>query len=218
MLFRSEFGDTIDPHFWSEAELLVYLNEAHRQFVRGIGGIPDIITVAYTADEAFSGVPPTLLKVVRAYHPDDGEPITARNIEELDTTSELYRSDNRRYRPLELLLGLKQDQVRWLPIPSESGSVELAVNRKTTLEVTESTIETAVFEIEEQYHRALVYGVASQALLKHDVEVFDKEKAEDLAARFYSEIAAAKADRSMREHNPRGVQYAGPDIGGSSGW
>lgn len=215
-LFRSEFGDTVAPHLWSEDELIVHLNEAHNQFVRGLGGIPDVITVPYTADTPFSAVTPLLHTVRRVYLPD-GKPVTTRNIEELDTTSQLYRPDNRREEPLEVVLGLKKNEVRWMPVPSQDGSVEMAIYRRTNVVVTTDNIDTAEFEIDEQYHRALVYGIASQALLKHDAETFDEQKASELQERFFIEIAAAKADREKRDHTPRAVMYGGPSIGGMCG-
>jgi hypothetical protein len=214
-LFRAEFGDTVAPHLWSEGEAAVYLTEAHRQFVLGLGGIPDIVPVDYLPDEPFSNITPLLHTVRKAYHPD-GEPLTTRNIEELDTTSRLYRPDNRRYRPLELVLGLKRNQVRWMPVPSEAGAIELAIYRASSLVVTSDTIETAEFEIEDQYHRSLVYGMAAQALLKHDAETFDEQKAQELQARFFGVITEAKAARDKRDYTPRSIVYGGPEIGGNS--
>lgn len=216
--FRAEFGDSVAPYFWSDEELLVYLNEAHRVFVRGMGGLRDVITVPFVANERFAELPSTLIKIKKAYLEADNRPVEILNIEELETTGGAYKPTYVDDTPKQGITGLKEGNIRWMPIPTTSGNVEMAVLRQTTLVITESNLNTGVFDVPEEYHRKLVYGIAGQALLKHDAETFEERSAADLQELFFAEIAAARDDRERQLHNPRTVQYGGIDVGGAYDW
>lgn len=209
-LFRSEMRDEIKPYLWTEDDACTYLTEAHSLFVRGIGGIPDMIDLPYSDTGREVDLPPTLLTFRRVQHPSDGCEIDIRNVEEDDLKTPNYRTMLSSGRPVALLVGAIRNKGIWRPTPITTGVAEAAIYRATDVVVTCSNMnDPNLFEIEPRFHRDLVYGMAMQALMKNDSETFDKRRADEQAAMFASRVDAAKAERDRANHRFRTVVYGG---------
>lgn len=206
-LFRSEMGDRVEPFLWSNDDVLAYLNYAYFAFVRGMGGVADVIEIPYAANEAFSEVPVDVLTYRYVYHPDSLRKVELRNIEEEDHALILRCTTLDAGRPATGLLGTINGQIRWTPPPLVSGILEASVYRMPSTEIPEGLSGT--FELEDRYHRELVSGMAAQALLKQDAETFNQRRADIQQALFDKHILDAKSERARALHNPRLIAYGG---------
>lgn len=210
-LFRSEMGDSVEPYLWADEDLFAYLTEAHSQFVRGWGGVADSIEIDVVAGEQTSDLPVEVLLFRRVYYADTRREVELRNIEEETLLAPNYRTG---YigggLPGAMIIGMVDGSVAWSPVPMESSTIAAVVYRATDVVVEEGNLEQEdLFELPARFHRALVYGMCAQALLKQDAETFDQRRSDQQTLLFAGAIQSAKDERERAQHKPRTIAYGG---------
>jgi hypothetical protein len=234
--FRSQQADVAEPYLWTSDEVYNYMDEAHKMFVRLIGGIPDSSTVAVTevnfvANDAFAPLDPRVLEVTDASRESDGVQIDVFNIEDFKHgNASFVRRDEDYYfydgivgrgptikwrtrtgTPVKgVILGMQRNQIRAYPIPTEDQTVLLDVHRLPLFTLTRQNHPDFVFEIDEIHHRYLAWWMQYLAFQKHDADTYSKTYSELYEGKFMGycqKIATAEQER--RKRKPRTVQYGG---------
>lgn len=208
--FRNEVRDTEEDYLWSDAEVYQYMNWAQVEFCRRIGGIADSVSpqfrIELTDGMPYYTLPETILKVRAAIMESDGRELLLMNEENV------YAAGRTLAEPAgkidTLIIGLEQDYIRTLTLPSEADvgdHIRLIVYRLPLTEI--SSAGEGALEIQSHHHPHLLLGMCAFAHRKQDAETFNKSRADDYAQQFEVYCSRSRAERERREHRPRVVTY-----------
>lgn len=212
--FRKDVDDTVEEYFWSDTEVLGYLNGAQDMLCRLVGGLRDASSEAAEVEvepgEPFAVLHPTVLKIRGATLQSTGRPVDIVSYEDLSQdpcSTELTLSGPVR----KAVIGMEEERLRLIRIPTAADTIRLVVERLPlqTLAVGELSKIPDRFEVREEHHLALLLWMKHLAYAKQDAETFDKAKSEDMKQQFADYCATAKAEKDVRNYKPRRVVYGG---------
>lgn len=205
--FKAQIADVVDPELWSSDETYAYMDEAHKMFVRLIGGIPeteneDLCQVTFTAEEAFADLSPLVLEIRDASRVADGVQIDVFDIQDFKSGfAHLVRRDDDYYlydgvigrgpsikwrtrtsaQIKALITGIQRNRIRSYPILAEGAEdlvVQLDIYRLPTTTITKANSGDAnQFQIDDIHHRYLTYWMQFLAFSKHDADAYNKAHA-----------------------------------------
>ena len=217
--FRGDVFDLQAPYLWSDDEVRRYGADAHRMFVRLIGGIADITSsvceVPVTAGETCVPIDPRVLKIERAYLLSSKHPVRIVNHTDLLATEEdrdyglLSRSldDPQPGTPRHLIIGAQENTGLLAVIPQVDDTIKLFVRRLPLSVITDE--EQEIVEVAEEHHIHLVAWMKSLAYRKKDVETYSPEESRKYENEFRAYCAQVKAEQERKKHKTRAVQYGG---------
>ena len=204
--FRSRVDDKAEPYGWSDEDLVVYRNEAVREYRRRIplfdDSTPEICEIAVTASEARCSVDARVIEVRRAKLGLATDPLLPYERSELD----YYRSgwQTETGTPEGYLETGDGDSImiRLVPIPVVADTLYLEVGR-LPLEELELDAEP---EVPLHDHFVLLDWMAHLAYQKQDVDTRDDKKSATWGAMFTSKVGPRPTSRGdgMRREMARG--------------
>lgn len=207
--FRGELVDNNEPQFWSDEEIVAYLNEAVQEACERAFLIEDRATPAVCAITVQPGVDTyslhaSVFQIKRLTF--QGRPLEETSVEALDEGSPGWETRQGQPRGFifEQTSGVQAARVRLVPTPNQAGTIALTVYRGT-LKPLNSGQDTAKPEIHERYHARLKDWIYCCAYLKQDVETLDKSRAAEFEAQFtqsFGERPDANVQRKQRDRSP----------------
>jgi len=207
-LFRLEMSDASEPFLWSDVEVYGFADDAQKMFCRLTDGIADatslLTSLVYQVDDEWVDLSPLILKIRDSVDAATGAPITVVNQEDMPGLG--LRFDGRTGPARVLIVGMEENKARIYPRASLAGVMQLSVFRLPLVPIVS---DADAFEIGEQHHRHLLLWAKHLALLKQDAETFDKNKAQEMEARFRAYCALAKQEQGNKRHKVRVVSYGG---------
>jgi len=214
--FRQESDDLFEPYLWSDAEFLVYLNDAQDKFVRNTGGLADrrspLTKISFNAGDKFKKYDERILHIKGATT-NNNRVLSIQNLDNFQSTNDDYgRSFNTGVDDAVtgevrvLITDISASEIQLYPIPDAAGYVQLFVYRRplNNIDSLDSVLEIPSFQ-----HLCLLYWVQYKAFMKNDVETFDQAKAAEYRAAFTDAVAEAKKEKSSREDRKRLMRYGG---------
>lgn len=214
--FRVQVSDTARPYLWSDDEVYVYMDLAHKMFVRKTGGIFDVsseaCTVQITAGEKYSDLHPSILHIRKAVK-DDFSEISVANVSDEQFMATYDYGVMKRLSNLEevgrveyMIIGEERNKCRWVRVPDADGEVSLTIARLPLSDVTESSDS---FEIASEHHHYLVDYMKRLAYQKHDADAFNPKLSAEAEARFFAYCDYVWREWERYRHKPRSVAYGG---------
>lgn len=229
--FRRQVADEALPYLWSEDEVFAYIVDAQDQLVRRLGGIADVTIPAadvatpadriadlvVTADEPYTAHSPYILRIRSA------RLLTAARDVQMIQESDLPRTVFRDYgwsAGVQLddadigvvdygLLGVRDNYVRWLKVPSDDDTCRMHVYRLPLPRLTGMDDADPQLEIAEQHHRHLILWMKHLAYSKHDAEARNDKLAAESAAAFEQYADRARREQERVRYRPRNIAYGG---------
>lgn len=225
--FRTQIDDEAPPYLVSDDEALAFAIDAQDMFVRLTGGFADMTLPAaddptnlrlhdlsVTIGSPYTALSPYILRVRSA------RLLTAKIDVKVISEGDLKNvpfSDYGWTRGLTLddtdtgdvrymVLGVREDQVRWVRVPIDTDTCRLHVYR---LPYPRIATQKSPLEIREEHHLHLVKWMKHLAYSKQDAEIYDKALAAKNEEDFRSYCAQAKQEADRRRYKPRTVQYGG---------
>lgn len=207
-LFRTEVADIEQPYLWTHDEVLTYLNDAYRMFVRFIGGVPDSSSpatkVAFVAGNSVVTLDPSILRVTRAFRVGDGVELAVIDHTDVPLVREggqlrLLRVGSSAGAPNYLVMGADPGKADLYPTPTTSGTLLLQVRRLPVAELLQPT--DSPVDIGEEHHIHLLKWMKAAAYRKHDVETHDPVMAAEHEAAFlqYCDQSVFEYERLRRK-------------------
>jgi len=220
--FRSDMVDTALPYLWSEKDVVRYMNDAYRMFVRLTGGIADFTSalsrVAITAGDATSPMDSRILRVMEAYRLSDEAKIEVINQSDMTFSQS---TDYGRTRPLFLdstpgpvrymIIGAQRNVAKWVQVPTADDEVQLFIYRlpATALDPESPDMDFAFDEVGEEHHTHLCLWMQHLAYRKADADTFDKGRSDEYGKLFEAYCKMATAEWERYKHKTRVVTYGG---------
>lgn len=219
--FRSQVRDTVAPLLWSDEEVLTYMNEAQKMFVRLTNGIYDVTsaacTVAITAGQKYSTLNPAVLEIRKAYYvnPNTGfkrelKVISLADIDSLSSSDYgVYNNSSIQDTPGTvdyMLTGEERGKVRWINVPTEDATVQLAIARLplTSLSSTQLTLE-----VPEEHHVSLIEWMKHLAYNKQDGDAYNPKTSTESEMRFRAYCDFVWKEWERYRHTHRTIAYGG---------
>ncbi len=203
--FRAAVHDDAVPPFWSEEEIVSYLNEAVQEACERAHLIEDrsIVLTMVPGQDTYS-LHASVFEIKRLAF--QGRPLDETSVEELDIDSPGWesRSGVPRCFIFEQASGLQPSKVRLVPTPRAAGTASATVFRGA-LKLLSADSDQAKPEIPERFHERLMDWVMHRAYLKQDAEVFDPNKAAvslGLFVQSFGERPDANVQRKQRDKRP----------------
>lgn len=202
--FRLVRGDTVLPYLWSDEEITSHLNDAVNEACERALLIEDkttsaVCTLSLEVGTASYALHDSVVKVKRVVL--GGKPLTETSVEKMDASDPFWES--REGDPSEYLLE-GSTGIRFDTIPTTAADASLTVYRTPLVPLSTADM-TAEPEIKSLYHKRLLPWVYRCALLKHDAETYDKERAdvqEAIFTRSFGERPDANVQRKRRDKRP----------------
>lgn len=211
--FRDAVADHVVPPFWSDAEIVRYLNEAVQEACERAKLIEDrstaaVCSIPLQAGESTYPLHPSVFEIKRLTY--RGRPLDETSVEELDEDSPGWknRSGQPRCFIFEQASGIRPAQVRLVPTPTAADTIALTVFRGA-LKPLSADITTSKPEIHERFHLRLMDWMLHRAYLKQDADAFDRNKAAESLGLFvqaFGERPDANVQRKQRDRRPPVVQ------------
>ena len=207
--FRKDTDDTVIPFFWSDAEIVDYLNEAVDEACERAKLIEDRTTVIVcsitTALNTNSYVlHPSINEIKRATF--KGRLLTETSEEALDDTDSGW--ETRKGAPGHYIYS-PGVSLRLTPTPTEAGPIALTVYRNPLDPLTLNN-DFDEPEIHQRHHLNLLDWLYRCAYLKHDSEVYNPVKSAEYEARFealFGKRVSADVRRQQRDMRPPMVKF-----------
>lgn len=217
--FREDVGDVRKPYLWSDSVVWRYANDAHRMFIRLIGGIQDFTSAATSVpimvNDPIGTLDPSILRILSATLRSTGLDITLINHTDLGKTVD---TDYGVLRTVKLtntvgdvhsgVIGMEQNKIRWINVPAADDYADLIIRRLPRAWLVNDSDE---FEgVHEDHHSALLNWMEHKAFLKPDADTFDKGRS-DVCKGLFEEYCRniARADIELSKHKTRTVAYGG---------
>lgn len=220
--FRNEMLDTAKPHFWSDEEILGYMDDAYKRFVRLMGGIADFTSdltrVDIDAGDPVGILDKRILRITEAFRVSDGGKISIINHTDLTFTRD---NDYGLIRPLHLdtmpgpvrymVIGTERGKCKWVQIPETNDAAQLYVYRlpATKIEMDGTNLDYEFDEIGDEHVPSLCLWMRHRGYMKQDADTFDPKRAESFRAAFAEYCTLAKREWDRYKHKNREVQYGG---------
>lgn len=217
--FRFDVVDTAKPYLWSDDEAYRYMADAHRMFVRLIGGLADITTDAVCLLDCPIGqaeveLHPSILRILQARRVSDNAPVQIINQTD---APRLLTSDYGRQ--IDLFMSTTQGPVRYMMIGQKRNYARLyqvpVSNEQLRLSVMRLPLDVAdgpgkeLTDVAEEHHYHLLAWMRRCAYLKQDAETFDKSKSSEAEQEFRAYCAQVRAEWDRYKHKTRCTQYGG---------
>lgn len=228
--FRRQVSDEAQPPLWSDDEVLLYIIDAQDLLVRKLGGIADVTVAAadigspqdrlqdldVVTDEPYTVLDPYILRIRSARLLTAARDVVI--VQEADLAQILYNDygwrsglqldDSDSGQVTHGVLGIKDDNVRWLRVPAEDDTCRLNVFRLPYPRITALDGDIQL-EIHEQHHRHLILWMKHLAYSKQDAETRNDKLAAESAAAFEAYADKFRKEVERRRYRPRQVKYAG---------
>jgi hypothetical protein len=220
-----ELQDTIEPYFWSETELLYYIDEAQVEFCRQgtllkDSRTPEICHLAYKANDYEIPTHESIMRVLSIVRQDDKGGLHKVTLKTQENTLELYPMHPRDYgvstegaRQLnqasdlfDAFVDYDEHYIRLSSPAVTAGTLLLQVERlpKDTIESCDDELE-----IRKEYVPALLAWSCFRAWSKQDAETFDEKAAATNLALFEDHASRAKTEQSRRTSQAGIMKYGG---------
>lgn len=201
-LFRLQAEDTVGPYFWSDLEIVAFLNNAVREACERAKLIEDVETANLAPGEVFCNLHPSVFESKRVTC--DGRLLEESSVDELDRNYVNWESQKGlpRYYVFVQANAVAPAKLRLVPTPNKSMIVKATVYRGARTELTLNYLG-AIPEINPRFHTHLLYWVLHQAFMRPDAEVFDARRAADSLAMFEQSFGArvdANVQRKQRSN------------------
>ena len=207
--FRDTVADREVPPFWSDTQIVRYLNEAVQEACERAKLIEDrltpaVCTVTLAPDVSTYQLHPSVFEIKRATL--RGRPLDETSVEELDDDCpgwENWKGSPRLF-IFDQASGARPASIRLVRIPTQADTLSLTVYRGALNPLT-ATNGTAKPELPERFHERLKDWVYRCAYLKQDADAFDKSKAIEFEASFERSFGPrpdANVQRKQRDRRP----------------
>lgn len=204
--FRLDRGDTETPYFWTDAEIVSYLNDAVDEACERADLLIDSTTsaccsvtlVANQGEYPLHVAVDKVLKVSIA-----GKALTETSLEDEDADEADW--ETKTGEPERFIFD--GQVLRLVPAPASAGTAALRVSRRP-LAALVATTPTGTPEIAPRHHLRLLSWMHRCALLKQDAETVDKAKASEFDALFEADFGRrddANVKRKKRNRAPARV-------------
>lgn len=211
--FRDQVEDHAVPPFWSDAQIVRYLNEAVQEACERAKLIEDrltpaVCTVTLAPDVSTYPLHPSVFEIKRVTF--RGRPLDETSVEEMDADCpgwETLKGLPRAY-IFEQASGIRPANIRLVRTPTQADTLALTVYRGA-LKPLSADRDTERPEIPERFHENLMDWVLHRAYLKQDADTFDPTKAAESKALFvqaFGERPDANVQRKQRDRSPPIVQ------------
>lgn len=220
--YRNEMVDTRRPYFWSDEEILGYMDEAYKTFVRLMGGIADFTSDLTRADivagDSVGILDKRILRITEAFRVSDGRKIEVKNHTDINFTRD---NDYGMIRPIYLdtqpgpvrymVIGAERGKCKWIQVPEADDVAQLYVYRlpQTTIALDGSNLDYEFDEIGEEHIPFLCRWMRYRGYNKADAELFDAQRGETFRATFVAYCEQAKREWERYKHKNREIQYGG---------
>ncbi len=207
--FRRAVDDLEAPHFWTDEDIVGYLNEAVQEACERAKLLEDRATPAVcfiTLEPGKSTYPlhPSVLEIKRLTL--RGRRLQEASVEELDCSFGAW--EQRRGVPLYFILeqaaGRSAPHVCFVPEPLEADTVSMTVYRGA-LDYLRPQACRSEPEIPARYHLRLLDWILHRAYLRQDAEIFNETKAAvslGLFEQAFGERQDANVQRKQRDRRP----------------
>lgn len=217
--FRAQVSDEAAPFLWPDAEVLLYVIDAQDELALRTGGIADATTndltlLTLTAAQPFSALSPHVLRI------RSGRLLTAKRdvkfISEADVEQIVFNdygfSQGLSFDDADTgevrfgVLGVEEDQVRWVRVPAAADTCRLHVFRLPYPRIVNTA---SPLEVDVRHHIHLVKWMKHLAYSKQDAETRDDKQAADNFAAFAAYADGARKQLERKRYKPRVVHYGG---------
>lgn len=205
--FRTTVQDVADGQFWSDPEIIGYLNEAVQEACERAKLIEDrstaaVCSISLLAGESTYDLHPSVFEIKRLTF--RGRPLGETSVEALDCESPGWESrvGTPRCFVFEQASGVSPARVRLVPAPSAAESIALTVYRGALAPLSIGIDEP---EIAARFHERLLDWMFHRAYLKQDADAFDPNKAATSLGLFvqaFGERPDANVQRKQRDRSP----------------
>lgn len=207
--FRATVCDDKYPHFWSDQDIVSYLNEAVQEACERAKLIEDrftpaVCSIQLQAGESTYDLHRSVFEIKRLSF--RGRPLDETSVEELDCDLPGWESriGTPRWFVFEQASGARPARVRLVPAPVAAEPVALTVYRGALQPLQTGSCAVAP-EIPVRFHERLMDWLFHRAYLKQDADAFDPAKAAQSLALFtqaFGERQDANVQRKHRDRNP----------------
>lgn len=207
--FRRAVDDLQAPHFWTDEDIVGYLNEAVQEACERAKLLEDrttpaVCSITLEPGKSTYSLHPSVLEIKRLTL--RGRPLHETSVEELDCTFGAWeqRRGVPRHFILEQAAGRSAPHVRFVPEPLEADTATMTVYRGA-LDYLRPMACHSEPEIPERYHLRLLDWILHRAYLRQDAEVFNENKAAvslGLFEQAFGERPDANVQRKHRDKAP----------------
>lgn len=185
--FRIMASDKVEPYFWSDEEVVSFINEAqHEAAIRGrllyAVAEPLLITEGQPVYQMPKGMYEPNLAIYDGNDDLDVRRLLFRSMKSLDMENEAGWQSKK---GTPKYLAITDNWCRIVPIPEKSGSV-LIEGYRLPEQMLLSEADTVEPEIAQQHHGYLVYWALHKAFSIPDTEVFDPQRSQNAEQEFTS--------------------------------
>lgn len=221
--FRSDVDDGVGTMFWSDAEVLGYMEDAQQMLCRLTGGLRDatspVTQVSIVDGEPWVALDPSIMHVRSAELLSTHRPVRILSYEDQAASPTLASSWPSNW-SVEMyldgpvtaaIIGMEEEKLRLIRIPVEDDTLALLVERLPVQTLAVDTPEElpTEFEVRKEHHLAMLMWMKHLAYGKQDAETFDKVKSDDMARAFTAYCGKAYDEKKARNHKARLIQYGG---------
>lgn len=222
---RIELEDSVEPHFWPEDELLMYLDEAQIQFCRDVpirdSRTPEICELSYRAGDYEIPYHESILRILTAIRQDSSGGLHKVNLTSQENATALFSTrrtdygtsiDNTRQLTrasddFDLFIDYDAEFIRFSSPAETAGTILLQVERLPKKELEECD---DIVEVRRENIPALIAWSAYRGWSKEDAETFDDKAAAKQLALFDRYVSKAVIEYKRRHTQPGTVHYGFP--------
>ncbi|SDZ16954.1 DUF6682 family protein [Delftia lacustris] len=207
--FRRAVDDLEAPHFWTDEDVIGYLNEAVQEACERAKLLEDrttpaVCSITLEPGKSTYALHPSVLEIKRLSL--RGRPLHETSVEELDCTHSRWetRQGMPRHFVFEQAAGRGAPHVRFVPEPLEADTVAMTVYRGALNDLPVHACHSEP-EIPERYHLRLLDWILHRAYLRQDAEIFNENKAAvslGLFEQAFGERPDANVQRKHRDKAP----------------
>ena len=185
---RIDLDDLSTPYFWSDAELVGYINRAMDEVCFRMRGIrdsdSDLCTIRLRPGTAKYDLDCRILEVRRMKIAGRGQTLQQTTVDVLDHERANWEAETAEF-PTGYLLDMDAEWVRVFPAPTVAKTVTMTVWRLPLKDLELTDAEKSP-EINKAHHYNALEYAKSLAYSKHDADAFDPQAAALCEARFAS--------------------------------
>ena len=168
--FREDQKDSVAPYFWSDNQLIRWINEGLAQFAINTHAILDYMDISLLPRERFVDVDPSVLAVIEARSNCNGY------------YEDYYCGYRRPYGCYRHVCYDKLGRIEVYPIPAIAGTLNLKVIRKPLRKLTQKAEQ--IPDLMDEWLPLIYLFMQYRAYNVADAETFDKTKSNNRYAEF----------------------------------